>query len=90
MTERNIGKGTQLVEGGRRKSWRGRLVNPQVERASTILFDSTADMESGRPALPLMARIDVVARREREPSRCHPPRNSRTTAPSDHATICFA
>jgi cystathionine beta-lyase len=51
MTERKIGKGTQLVEGGRRKSWRGRLVNPPVERASTILFDSTADMESGRPAL---------------------------------------
>ncbi|MES2120896.1 MAG: cystathionine beta-lyase [Pseudomonadota bacterium] len=51
MTERKIGKGTQLVEGGRRKAWRGRLVNPPIERASTILFDSTAEMESGAPAL---------------------------------------
>ena len=43
--------GTQLVEGGRRKAWRGRLVNPPVQRASTILFDSVADMEASRPGL---------------------------------------
>src|SRR6476646_328657 len=42
---------TRLVEGGRRKAWRGRLVNPPVERASTILFDSVAEMESGTAAL---------------------------------------
>jgi cystathionine beta-lyase len=42
---------TRLVEGGRRKEWRGRLVNPPVERASTVLFDSVADMKSSRPAL---------------------------------------
>jgi cystathionine beta-lyase len=42
---------TRLVEGGRRKEWRGRLVNPPVERASTVLFDSVADMKSSRPGL---------------------------------------
>jgi cysteine-S-conjugate beta-lyase len=42
---------TRLVEGGRRKAWRGRLVNPPVERASTILFDSVAEMRSSRPGL---------------------------------------
>lgn len=42
---------TQVVEGGRRKAWRGRLVNPPVERASTILFDSVAEMEAGQPRL---------------------------------------
>ena len=42
---------TRLVEGGRRKEWRGRLVNPPVERASTILFDSVADLEATRPGL---------------------------------------
>ena len=36
---------TKLVEGGRRKEWRGRLVNPPVERASTILFDSVAELQ---------------------------------------------
>lgn len=35
---------TKLVHGGRRKEWRGRLVNPPVERASTILFDSVAQL----------------------------------------------
>jgi cystathionine beta-lyase len=42
---------TKLVEGGRRKEWRGRLVNPPVERVSTVLFDSVADMKSSRPGL---------------------------------------
>jgi len=42
---------TKLVEGGRRKEWRRRLVNPPVERASTILFDRVEDLESGRPGL---------------------------------------
>jgi cystathionine beta-lyase len=42
---------TKLVEGGRRKEWRGRLVNPPVERASTILFDTVAGLESSRPDL---------------------------------------
>ena len=36
--------GTRLAHAGRRKAWRGRLVSPPVERASTILFDSVAQM----------------------------------------------
>ena len=51
MTERTHRPETQLVEGGRRKEWRGRLVNPPVERASTILFDSVADLKASRAAL---------------------------------------
>jgi len=42
---------TQLVEGGRRKDWRGRLVNVPVERASTVLFDSVADLRASKPGL---------------------------------------
>jgi cystathionine beta-lyase len=42
---------TLLVEGGRRKEWRGRLVNPPIERASTILFDSVAELEESKAAL---------------------------------------
>ena len=41
---------TTLVEGGRRKEWRGRIVNPPVHRASTILFDSVADLKSAKRA----------------------------------------
>jgi cysteine-S-conjugate beta-lyase len=40
---------TKLVQGGRRKEWRGRLVNPPVHRASTILFDSVAELRSAAP-----------------------------------------
>jgi cystathionine beta-lyase len=40
---------TGLVHGGRRKEWRGRLVNPPVHRASTILFDSVAEMRAAAP-----------------------------------------
>jgi len=42
---------TRLVTGGRRKEWRGRLVSPPVERASTILFDSVAEMRRSSPGL---------------------------------------
>jgi cystathionine beta-lyase len=51
MTNRKTGKATRLAEGGRRKEWRGRLVNPPVERASTILFESVAELEASRPGL---------------------------------------
>src|SRR3954447_17693085 len=51
MTDRGKRPPTKLVEGGRRKEWRGRLVNPPVERVSTILFDTVADMKSSRPGL---------------------------------------
>ncbi len=42
---------TILVEGGRRREWRNRLVNVPVERASTILFDSVAELSTSRAAL---------------------------------------
>jgi cystathionine beta-lyase len=40
---------TSLVEGGRRKEWRSRLVNVPVHRASTLLFDRIEDLEAARP-----------------------------------------
>jgi cystathionine beta-lyase len=40
---------TRLVHGGRRKEWRGRIVNPPVHRASTILFDSVAELRAAAP-----------------------------------------
>ena len=44
------GTDTRLVHGGRRREWRGRLVNPPVHRGSTILFDSVAEMRVAAPA----------------------------------------
>src|SRR3954466_8924451 len=35
---------THLVRAGRRREWTQGLVNPAVWRASTILFDSVADL----------------------------------------------
>ena len=46
MKDREEGTRTKLVHGGRRREWRGRLVNPPVERASTILFDSVAEIRT--------------------------------------------
>lgn len=40
---------TRLVEAGRRKEWTQGLVNPAVWRASTILFDSVAEMRAAKP-----------------------------------------
>ncbi len=51
MSKRKHGQSTTLVEGGRRKEWRGRLVNVPVERASTVLFDSVDEIHGSRPAL---------------------------------------
>lgn len=51
MTDREKGKATRLVEGGRRQEWRRRLVNPPVERASTILFDDVAQLRATRPGV---------------------------------------
>jgi cystathionine beta-lyase len=42
---------TELVHGGRRAEWRGRIVNPPVHRASTILFDSVEEMRAATPGL---------------------------------------
>ena len=51
MSEHGKKHSTILVEGGRRKEWRGRLVNVPVHRGSTILFDSVAEMDSAQPRL---------------------------------------
>jgi cystathionine beta-lyase len=51
MTEDKKRPATTVVDGGRRKAWRGRLVSPPVERASTILFDSVAQLKGSKPAL---------------------------------------
>ena len=40
---------TRLIEAGRRPEWTQGIVNPAVWRASTILFDSVADMEASNP-----------------------------------------
>lgn len=50
MTDKKTPSRTSLVEAGRRREWRGRLVNPPVERASTILFDSVDQMRGTRAA----------------------------------------
>jgi cysteine-S-conjugate beta-lyase len=49
MSERKTD--TKLVEGGRRKDWRGRLVNVPVERASTVLFEDVNDLHGSNPGL---------------------------------------
>src|SRR3954447_21753879 len=51
MSGKDQRESTRLVEGGRRKEWRRRLVNPPIERASTILFDSVAELERSAPGL---------------------------------------
>jgi cystathionine beta-lyase len=42
---------TTLVTGGRRKEWRGKLVNPPIERGSTILFEDVAELRAAKPGL---------------------------------------
>ena len=42
---------TQLVTGGRRTEWRGKRVNPPVDRGSTILFDDVAELRAAAPGL---------------------------------------
>jgi cystathionine beta-lyase len=51
MTKDKQAQFTKLVEGGRRKEWRGRLVNVPIERASTILFDDVEALNGSRPGL---------------------------------------
>ena len=51
MSDKKKRTGTRLAVGGRRKEWRGPLVNVPIERASTILFDSVADMRASKPGL---------------------------------------
>jgi cystathionine beta-lyase len=40
---------TRLIHAGRRREWRGKLVNVPVERTSTILFDDLKDLRSSYP-----------------------------------------
>jgi len=40
---------TRLVEAGRSEKYTGGIVNPPVYRASTVLFDSVADMHAANP-----------------------------------------
>ena len=51
MSGSEHGRSTKLVEGGRRKDWRGKLVNVPVERASTILFADVAELNASRPGV---------------------------------------
>ena len=51
MSEDKHRPGTKLVEGGRRKAWRGPLVNPPVERTSTVLFEIAAELRGSKPGL---------------------------------------
>src|SRR5690349_1789738 len=51
MTKGPKGTNTRLVEGGRRREWRRKLVNPAVERASTILFESVEELHGSGPKL---------------------------------------
>jgi cystathionine beta-lyase len=40
---------TKLVTGGRRREWTGKLVNPPVDRGSTVLFDDVAELRAASP-----------------------------------------
>jgi cystathionine beta-lyase len=51
MSENTNRPDTGLVQGGRRKEWRRKLVNVPVERASTIQFDSVAEMKRSKAGL---------------------------------------
>ncbi len=51
MDQHKLATSTRIVEGGRRRDWRGRLVNVPVERGSTILFDSVAELQSSKAGL---------------------------------------
>jgi len=42
---------TKLTSGGRRTEWRGKLVNPPVDRGSTILFDDVEELRAASPGL---------------------------------------
>src|SRR4051812_22846022 len=50
MSSRKTKIPTKLVEGGRRKEWRGRIVSPPVHRSSTVLFDTVEELKAAAPA----------------------------------------
>ena len=41
--------GTRLAEAGRRREWTGPIVSPPVWHASTILFDTVAELKAAKP-----------------------------------------
>ena len=45
----DLNQRTRLIHSGRRREWRGKLVNVPVERTSTILFDDLQDLRSSYP-----------------------------------------
>jgi len=45
-TDSPLGDATRVVQAGRRPEWTGGIVNPPVWRASTILYDSIADLRA--------------------------------------------
>ncbi|MCW3798711.1 cystathionine beta-lyase [Sphingomonas sp. BN140010] len=49
MSDEELGPLTRLVHGGRRREWRGKLVNVPVERTSTVLFDNLAELRGAYP-----------------------------------------
>jgi len=51
MSEGKLGQSTTLIEAGRTKEWRRRLVNVPVERASTILFDNVDELRANKAGL---------------------------------------
>lgn len=51
MSEGRKRQSTTLVEAGRRREWRGALVNVPIERGSTILFDTVDDLNASKPGL---------------------------------------
>lgn len=51
MSEGKQGPATTIIEAGRRKEWRRRLVNAPVERASTILFETVDELRSNKAGL---------------------------------------
>ena len=45
-SDRPLADATRVVQAGRRPEWTGGIVNPPVWRASTILYDSIADLRA--------------------------------------------
>ena len=45
--DKDLQPATRIVQAGRRAEWAGHVVNPPVWRASTILYDSVADLKAG-------------------------------------------
>src|ERR1700761_8882110 len=49
-SDKDRAPGTRIVSAGRRREWTQGIVNPPVWRASTILFDSVADLRAAGAA----------------------------------------